>query len=150
MANAPALHPALFPFLDAVERLTSTLAWKEAEKLERYFLGTQYKDRDLDEEGYTEGGHYGARSRTPSWRERRVGRPLLFSPTAAQEAILKADFDEVVGLFGAGRAEEVGRLVRNGWVRLVSCDPTTGALLALTARGFEPVADPGRQSALGD
>jgi len=72
MANAPALHPALFPFLDAVERLTSTLAWKEAEKLERYFLGTQYKDRDLDEEGYTEGGHYGARSRTPSWRERRI------------------------------------------------------------------------------
>jgi hypothetical protein len=42
----------------------------------------------------------------------------------------------------AGRAEEVGRLVRNGWVRLVSCDPDTGALLALTARGFEPVADP--------
>jgi uncharacterized protein YbcC (UPF0753/DUF2309 family) len=42
----------------------------------------------------------------------------------------------------AGRAEEVGRLVNHGWVRLVSCDPETGALLALTAKGFEPVADP--------
>ncbi|MFO0602662.1 MAG: DUF2309 domain-containing protein [Polyangiales bacterium] len=42
----------------------------------------------------------------------------------------------------AGRAEEVGRLVGNGWVRLVSCNPETGALLALTPKGFEPIADP--------
>lgn len=72
MANAPALHPALLPFLDTIDHLPSTLAWKEAEKLERYFLGTQYKDRDIDEEGYTEGGHYGARSRSPAWRERKI------------------------------------------------------------------------------
>lgn len=81
----------------------------------------------------------------PSWRERRVGRPLLFSPTAAQEAILKADFDEVVGLFGAGRAEDVtaklGRWLQvrpkaaNGSAR-TSTRTETGEIVLTIPRGF--------------
>lgn len=41
------------------------------------------------------------------WRNRRIGLPILWSPTAAQDAALRADFDEIVGAFGAGRIEEV-------------------------------------------
>ena len=43
----------------------------------------------------------------PDWQKRRPGRPTLWSPTEAQDAALKADFDEIVGAFGAGRIEEV-------------------------------------------
>jgi DNA mismatch repair protein MutH len=41
------------------------------------------------------------------WRTRRVGAPLLWSPTPAQEAVLRADFEDAVGLIGAGGIEEV-------------------------------------------
>ena len=41
------------------------------------------------------------------WRSRRVGTPLLWSPTPAQEAVLRADFEDAVGLIGAGGIEEV-------------------------------------------
>ena len=41
------------------------------------------------------------------WRERRVGRPLLWSPTPAQEAVLRVDFEDAVGLIGTGGIEEV-------------------------------------------
>lgn len=37
--------------------------------------------------------------------ERRVGRPLLWRPTPAQEAVLAADFDEIMGLVGNGQIE---------------------------------------------
>lgn len=37
--------------------------------------------------------------------ERRIGRPLLWRPTPAQEQVLAADFDEIVGLIGAGHVE---------------------------------------------
>ena len=37
--------------------------------------------------------------------ERRVGTPLLWRPTPAQERELAADFDEIVGLIGAGHVE---------------------------------------------
>jgi DNA mismatch repair protein MutH len=37
--------------------------------------------------------------------ERRVGTPLLWRPTAAQEQVLAADFDEILGLIGAGHVE---------------------------------------------
>lgn len=39
--------------------------------------------------------------------ERVVGRPVLWRPTAGQEAILRADFEEIVGLLGVGRVEDV-------------------------------------------
>jgi DNA mismatch repair protein MutH len=38
---------------------------------------------------------------------RRIGSPLLWSPTPDQEDVLRADFDELVGLVGAGRVEDV-------------------------------------------
>src|SRR4051812_881784 len=41
------------------------------------------------------------------WPERRIGEPLLWTPTPAQEAVLRGDFDEVVGLIGVGRIEEL-------------------------------------------
>jgi DNA mismatch repair protein MutH len=45
---------------------------------------------------------------TPEGRalaERRIGRPLLWRPTPAQEAVLAADFDTIMGLVGIGRVE---------------------------------------------
>jgi len=42
-----------------------------------------------------------------AWPQRIVGAPLLWSPTAAQEDVLRADFDDVVGLIGVGRIEEL-------------------------------------------
>lgn len=41
------------------------------------------------------------------WHERLVGAPVLWSPTAEQEAILRADFDDAVGLVAIGRVEEL-------------------------------------------
>jgi DNA mismatch repair protein MutH len=37
--------------------------------------------------------------------ERRVGAPLLWRPTPAQEQVLAADFDAILGLVGAGHIE---------------------------------------------
>ncbi|HEX7667777.1 MAG TPA: DNA mismatch repair endonuclease MutH [Polyangiaceae bacterium] len=42
-----------------------------------------------------------------AWHERRIGTPMLWSPTAAQESILRGDFEDVVGLVGVGRIEEL-------------------------------------------
>jgi DNA mismatch repair protein MutH len=39
--------------------------------------------------------------------DRRVLLPLLWQPTPAQEAILAADFADIVGLVGAGRVEQL-------------------------------------------
>jgi DNA mismatch repair protein MutH len=36
---------------------------------------------------------------------RRFGKPLLWSPSAAEEATLRADFDEILGIIGIGRIE---------------------------------------------
>lgn len=41
------------------------------------------------------------------WQERIVGTPILFRPTAEQDAILRGDFDDAMGLIGAGRIEEL-------------------------------------------
>lgn len=38
---------------------------------------------------------------------RRIGPPRFFRPTMAQEAILRADFEELVGMIGAGGADGV-------------------------------------------
>jgi DNA mismatch repair protein MutH len=42
-----------------------------------------------------------------AWRERRVAEPRMWSPTKEQETILRGDFDDVVGLIGVGRIEEL-------------------------------------------
>ena len=41
------------------------------------------------------------------WPARRIAEPVLWSPTAEQDAVLRADFDDVVGLIGVGRIEEL-------------------------------------------
>lgn len=38
---------------------------------------------------------------------RRVGDPVLWRPTVEQEAVLAADFDDIMGLVGAGRVEDL-------------------------------------------
>lgn len=37
--------------------------------------------------------------------ERRVGSPLLWRPTAAQDRVLRADFEELMGIIGIGAVE---------------------------------------------
>lgn len=79
------------------------------------------------------------------WRERRVGEPVLWSPTAEQEAVLRGDFDDVVGLIGVGRIEDLtahrGRWLqvrpkaRNGSVRTVAWGADNEAI-ATVPRGF--------------
>lgn len=81
----------------------------------------------------------------PAWRGRRIGNAVLFEPTEAQEAVLRADFEEVVGLCGAGRAEEVdarlGRWLQvrpkaaNGRVRTTT-RAEDGEIVSTIPRGF--------------
>ena len=42
-----------------------------------------------------------------AWQERKVGAPLLWQPTPEQEDVLRGDFDDVVGLIGIGRIEDL-------------------------------------------
>ncbi len=80
-----------------------------------------------------------------AWSERRVGDALLWSPTAEQEDVLRGDFDEVVGLVGVGRIEELtahrGRWLqvrpkaRHGRVRTVAWG-AEGEPIATVPRGF--------------
>lgn len=79
------------------------------------------------------------------WPTRRVGEPLLWSPTPAQEAVLRGDFDEVVGLVGVGRIEELtahlGRWLQvrpkaaHGGVRTIAYG-AEGEAIATVPRGF--------------
>jgi DNA mismatch repair protein MutH len=79
------------------------------------------------------------------WRERRVGAPLLWSPTPAQEAVLRADFEDAVGLIGTGGIEEVtahaGRWLQvrpkapDGQARAVAYGPE-GEAVVTVPRGF--------------
>lgn len=39
--------------------------------------------------------------------EPRFGAPLFFRPTAAQDAIMRADFDDIIGLVAIGRVEDL-------------------------------------------
>ncbi len=75
--------------------------------------------------------------------ERRVGTPLLWSPSADQEAILEADF------------EELAQLIEEGWVASVTAHRgrylqlrPKGASAASRARGIDehgaPIATPPR------
>ncbi len=47
----------------------------------------------------------GARGLVPY--ERRLGRPLLWSPSASEEAVLRTDWEALVLLVGSGRSSEV-------------------------------------------
>lgn len=79
------------------------------------------------------------------WAERRVAEPLLWSPTAEQDAILRDDFEEVVGLVGVGRIEELtahlGRWLQvrpkaaHGRVRTIAFG-SEGEAIATVPRGF--------------
>ena len=79
------------------------------------------------------------------WSARVVGAPILWSPSPAQETVLRADFDEIVGLIGIGRIEDVtahlGRWLqvrpkaRHGRVRTIAWD-ADGEPIATVPRGF--------------
>lgn len=79
------------------------------------------------------------------WAERRVARPLLWSPSAEQDDVLRADFEEVVGLVGVGRIEDLtahlGRWLQvrpkaaHGGVRTIAFGPE-GEPIATVPRGF--------------
>jgi DNA mismatch repair protein MutH len=79
------------------------------------------------------------------WQERVVGTPLLWSPSPAQDDVLRGDFDDVVGLIGIGRIEELtahrGRWLqvrpkaRDGSVRTLAYGADNEAI-ATVPRGF--------------
>jgi DNA mismatch repair protein MutH len=77
--------------------------------------------------------------------ERRVGPAVLWRPTPAQEAVLAADFDEIVGRAGAGHVEDLdaraGRWLQlrpkapHGRARTVAYGPEDERITAVP-RGF--------------
>lgn len=79
------------------------------------------------------------------WQERVIESPLLWSPTEDQQNILRGDFDDVVGLIGVGRIEELtahkGRWLqvrpkaRDGSVRTIAFG-SEGEAIATVPRGF--------------
>lgn len=74
-----------------------------------------------------------------------IGRAVLWRPTPEQEAVLAADFDEIVGLVGAGNVEaldaRIGRWLQarpkaaHGRVRTAAFGPGDERIVALP-RGF--------------
>jgi len=78
--------------------------------------------------------------------ERRVGRARFFRPTAAQEAVLRADFEDLVGRIGAGGADALtareGRWLQvrpkaaDGSVRTLAPAGDDGLLVETGPRGF--------------
>lgn len=83
-------------------------------------------------------------SETP-YQARSIGRAVLWTPTAEQARELEADFDELTGLVGIGRVEELtahrGRYLqvrpkaRDGSVRTLA-HGRDGERLAAVPRGF--------------
>lgn len=79
------------------------------------------------------------------WPERRLGEPVMWSPTPEQESVLRGDFDDVVGLVGIGRIEELtahrGRFMQvrpkaaHGRVRTAAYG-AEGELIETIPRGF--------------
>ena len=79
------------------------------------------------------------------WQERTIGTPLLWSPTEAQDGVLRGDFDDVIGLIGVGRIEELtahrGRWLqvrpkaRDGSVRTIAWG-ADGESIFTVPRGF--------------
>ena len=41
------------------------------------------------------------------WPERAVGTPILYAPTPDHERVLRGDFDDAMGMIGAGRVEDL-------------------------------------------
>jgi DNA mismatch repair protein MutH len=84
-------------------------------------------------------------ARGPTLDERRFGRALLWSPTPDQDRALGHDFDDIVGLVGAGRIEQLdarlGRYLqmrpkaRDGNARTVAYGDD-GERLGTVPRGF--------------
>ncbi len=76
---------------------------------------------------------------------RRLGPPLIWVPTSAQLAQLRADYDDVIGLLGVGRVEDLsahlGRYLqvrpkaRDGSVRTLAFGQD-GERVATVPRGF--------------
>lgn len=79
------------------------------------------------------------------WPARTIREPVLWSPTPEQEAVLRADFDDVVGLVGVGRVEELtahrGRWMQvrpkaaHGRVRTIAWG-AEGEAISTVPRGF--------------
>jgi len=79
------------------------------------------------------------------WKTRTVHAPRLWSPTPAQADVLRGDFDDIVGLIGVGRIEELtahrGRWLqvrpkaRDGSVRTMAWGGE-GEAIATVPRGF--------------
>ncbi len=77
--------------------------------------------------------------------ERKIGSPLFWRPTREQESVLRADFDEAMGLVGAGGIEaltartgrwlQVRPKARTGRVRTICFGPE-GEWIATVPRGF--------------
>jgi DNA mismatch repair protein MutH len=77
--------------------------------------------------------------------ERRIGTPLFWRPTRRQEAVLRADFEDAMGVIGAGGIEALtaraGRWLQvrpkaaTGSVRTISYGPE-GEWIATVPRGF--------------
>ena len=77
--------------------------------------------------------------------ERRVGVPWLWRPTAPQEAVLRADFEDAMGVIGTGGIEALtartGRWLQvrpkaaTGSVRTISFGPE-GEWISTVPRGF--------------
>jgi len=77
--------------------------------------------------------------------ERLIGAPLFWRPTPAQEAVLRADFEDAMGIIGAGGIEAItaraGRWLQvrpkaaTGRVRTISFGPE-GEWIKTVPRGF--------------
>lgn len=77
--------------------------------------------------------------------QRRLGRPVFWRPTEEQEAVLRADFDDLMGLIGVGQIERLtareGRWMQvrpkaaHGRVRTVAYG-ADGELIDTIPRGF--------------
>ncbi len=83
--------------------------------------------------------------RTTPLARRTLGEPVYWEMSAAQEEILRADYDDIMGLVGVGRVEEIsahlGRYLqirpkaRDGNVRTVARGPE-GEPIPTVPRGF--------------
>jgi DNA mismatch repair protein MutH len=79
------------------------------------------------------------------WPTRTIDPPVLWSPSAEEERVLRADFEEVVGLVGIGRIEDltahlgewlqVRPKARDGSVRTIAWD-ADGEAIETVPRGF--------------
>lgn len=82
--------------------------------------------------------------RSPSGA-RRIGEAVLWTPTPAQDAVLRGDYDDIMGLVGVGRIEDVtahlGRYLQlrpkasDGRARTVTLGPE-GERIRTVPRGF--------------